>query len=76
MTQFSWQNDTCYCNFIVEINPITGLMTLVSVISLCTIHDHMGDQGAFSSALNRNNTFNQRGDTPTQKFNDRNSTKP
>jgi len=37
-------------------------MDLVSVINKCSIHDHMGDQGAFSSAWNRvkaNNGQNQ-----------------
>jgi len=35
----------------------------------------MGDQGAFSSALTRNNQSNQAGNSPEAKLNMRNSTK-
>lgn len=73
----NWQNDTCYCNFNVEIIIVGNLeqLSLISVISLCSIHNHMGDQGAFSSALNRNNQSNQTRDSPETKLNMRNSTK-
>jgi len=73
----NWQNDTCYCNFEVEIIIVGNLeiLGLVSVISLCSIHDHMGDQGAFSSALNRNNQSNLAGNSPEAKLNMRNSTR-
>ncbi len=68
-----WSPDTCYCNYEVEINQQNKL-SLVSVIFLCSIHDHMGDQGAFSSALNRNNTANQNGFSNEAKLNMRKST--
>jgi len=73
----NWQNDTCYCNFNVEIIIVGNLeqLSLISVISLCSIHNHMGDQGAFSSALTRNNQSNQAGNSPEAKLNMRNSTK-
>ena len=56
--------DTCYCSFVVDLKivGINRTMDLVSVINKCSIHDHMGDQGAFSSAWNRskaNNGLNQ-----------------
>jgi len=70
----NWQNDTCYCNFEVEINQQNKL-SLISVISKCSIHDHMGDVGAFNSALNRNNQANQNGNSAEAKFNMRKSTK-
>jgi len=72
-----WSPDTCYCNYEVEI-VIQGnkeKLQLVKVIFLCSIHDHMGDQGAFSSALNRNNNANQNGDSNEEKLNMRKSTK-
>ena len=74
----NWQNDTCYCNFEVEVVKVANQdkLSLIRVISLCTIHDHMGDQGAFSSALNRNNQSNQAGNSPEAKLNMRNATKP
>ncbi len=69
----NWQNDTCFCNFEVAVAP-QGL-TLVSVIHKCSIHDHMGDTGAFNSALARNNQSNQAGNSPEAKLNMRNSTR-
>ncbi len=66
----NWQNDTCYCNFEVDLN-----MNFIAVISKCTIHDHMGDIGAFNSALARNNQSNQAGNSAEAKFNMRKSTK-
>lgn len=35
----------------------------------------MGDQGAFSSALNRNNIANSQNDTPQQKLTDKETTR-
>ena len=60
----TWSLDTCYCSFVVELKivGINRMMDLVSVVNKCSIHDHMGDQGAFSSAWNRskaNNGINQ-----------------
>jgi len=70
----TWSPDTCYCNYEVEINQQDKL-SLISVIFLCSIHDHMGDQGAFSSALNRNNTANSQGNSAEAKLNMRESTR-
>ena len=69
----TWSPDTCYCNYEVELNP-QGKLSLISVIFKCSIHDHQGDQGAFSSALNRNNQANINGNSPEAKLNMRKST--
>ena len=68
-----WSPDTCYCNY--EVVIVNDKLSLISVSFLCSIHDHMGDQGAFSSALNRNNTANQNGNSAEAKLNMRKSTK-
>ncbi len=52
-----WSPDTCWCEYEVDNN-----FNLISVINKCSIHDQMGDQGAFTSAWNRgkaNNGQNQ-----------------
>jgi len=72
-----WSPDTCYCNYevIVIQQGNKQTLSLVSVIFKCSIHDHQGDQGAFSSALNRNTNANQNGNSAEAKLNMRKSTK-
>jgi len=71
-----WELDSCWCIYEIDDN-----FNLISVIQKCTIHDHMGDVGAFNSAKGRNIAFNNqpsksRSEIAIEKFNGRKTTKP
>ena len=50
----TWSPDTCKCVYEIDEN-----FNLISAIYKCSIHDHMGDAGAFSSAWARGKNNNQ-----------------
>ena len=72
-----WSPDTCFCEYEVKVELVGNVekLVLVSVKHLCSIHDHMGDQGAFSSALNRNNVANSQNESAQQKLTDKETTR-
>ncbi len=71
-----WSPDTCFCEYevLVVTQGVNQILQLVSVKILCSIHNHMGDQGAFSSALNRNTSANSQGNSAEAKLNMKKST--
>lgn len=88
LIKLKWYSDACYCIFRVTIDDQNGDMDLVNVIQKCLVHDHMGDIGAYNSAIGRmkawNNKPQQGGESheewflriQTDKLNDKKPTKP
>ena len=61
----NWSPDACWCLFEVDLDQ-NDKFVLIKVFEKCLEHEHMGDNGAFNSAFNKQKAFNQKPKLPNE----------